>query len=291
MKINGQSEIGKIKSILLKHPQDAYLNQDNINSQWQNLNYPAIPDLDRALEEYDKFVGLIKREAEEVYFLPENNNTGLDSIYVHDPLVITKKGAILCNMGKDARRGEGPACREYLNEIGVPILGEITGNGRLEGGDIVWLDEKTLVVGEGYRTNAEGISQLKELTFDLVDKFITVPLPHWNGPGDVLHLMSMISPIDDNLAVVYSRQMPVVFREYLLNRGMKLIEVSDLEYESMACNILAIAPRKCIILSGNGWTKKKLEDEGVAVFEYDGHEISRKGAGGPTCLTRPLLRE
>lgn len=291
MNIVGQSEIGKIKNILLKHPKNAYLNQGNIDYQWKKLNYTQPPDYNKALSEYDKFVELIKSEAEGIYYLPKHDKTALDSIYIRDPVVITKKGAILCNMGKDTRRGEPAACAEYLKTIGVPIFGEISGSGRLEGGDIVWLDEKTVAVGEGYRTNAEGIRQLKELVSNLVEDFVVVPLPHWKGPGDVLHLMSMISLIDYDLAVVYSRQMPVAFRQYLIDRGMKLIEVDDLEYDSMACNILTMSPRKCIMLSGNEWTKKKLENEGVVVYEYDGFEISRKGAGGPTCLTRPILRE
>ena len=119
---------------------------------------------------------------------------------------------------------------------------------------------------------------------------ISVPLPHWQGPDDVLHLMSFISPIDRDLAVVYSRLMPVPFREWLIARGIKLIEVPDSEYESMACNILAVAPRKCIMLAGNAQTKAMLENEDVKVWEYLGEEISLKGAGGPTCLTRPILR-
>jgi N-dimethylarginine dimethylaminohydrolase len=194
-------------------------------------------------------------------------------------------------MGKDGRKGEPGAAGTFLESIGVPILGAISGEGRLEGGDVVWLDERTLAIGEGYRTNAEGIRQLESLISDLVDELIVVPLPHWEGPGDVLHLMSMISPVSHDCAVVYSRMMPVIFRQRLLNRGMNLVEVSDEEYDSMACNILAIAPGRCLMLSGNPQTSRNLSEAGVEVTEYNGFEISRKGAGGPTCLTRPLLRQ
>jgi len=290
MKTNGQSETGEIKSILLKHPKDAFLSQGNIEQQWKILNYTACPDYAKALAEYDYFLGLLRTVADELHFLPEDDRTGPDSIYLHDPVVITKKGAILCDMGKAERHGEAEAVGRYLAEIGVPVIGEIGGEGCLEGGDIVWLDERTLAVGHGYRTNAEGIRQLKELTADLVDEFIVVPLPHWNGPNDVLHLMSMLSPIDNDLAVVYSRLMPVSFREYLLGRGMRLIEVPDSEYDSMACNILAVAPGKCIMIAGNPQTQMMLESIGIEVMTYVGAEISLKGAGGPTCLTRPLLR-
>ncbi len=290
MKSNCQSEVGKIERLLLKHPRDAFLNQENIKNQWEKLNYSGCPDFDPMLVEYDSFVDLLKRDVSEVHFLPQSGKTGLDSVYVHDPVIITEKGAILCSMGKQARRGESAAVAEYLAELDIEIVGAITGEGRLEGGDLLWLGERTLAVGLGYRTNEGGIRQLKELTEDIIDEFMVVPLPHWSGPGDVLHLMSLISPVDYDLAVVYSRLLPVPFRQWLIDRGMKLIEVPDSEFATMACNVLAVAPRKCIVLSGNPRTKRMLEDEGVEVREFKGDEICRKGAGGATCLTRPLLR-
>lgn len=291
MKIGSQSEVRPIRSILLKHPRDAWKSQANVDAQYQALNYLDRPDYEKAVSEYDQFIKLLSTESEEIHLLPFDDNTGLDSIYTHDPVIITEAGAILCNMGKDARRGEPAAVGAFLKSNGVPILGAISGEGRLEGGDVVWLDEHTLAVGEGYRTNAEGIRQLRSLTKNLVDEFIVVPLPHWEGPGDVLHLMSMISPVSYDCAVVYSRMMPVIFRQRLLDRGMNLVEVPDNEYDSMACNILATAPGRCLMLSGNPQTSRNLSEAGVEVTEYDGSEISRKGAGGPTCLTRPLLRQ
>jgi N-dimethylarginine dimethylaminohydrolase len=161
----------------------------------------------------------------------------------------------------------------------------------LEGGDVVWVDERTLAVGRGYRTNDEGLRQLRELTADIVDEIVVVALPHWNGPADVLHLMSFLSPIDHDLALVYSRLMPVPFREWLLARGNRLVEVPDEEYDTMACNVLAVAPRKCIMLEGNPRTRELLEAEGVEVRVFGGAEICAKGAGGPTCLTCPILHE
>jgi len=291
MKFGCQSEVDQIKTFLLKHPKDAFMSQEYIQSQWKELNYLASPDYDKALKEYDNFVEYLKKSISEIYYLPQNDKTGLDSIYVHDPVIITNKGAILCNMGKEKRRAEPQAAGEFLLELGIPILGVITGEGKLEGGDVVWIDERTLAVGLGYRTNEEGIRQLKELTRDFVDEFVVVPLPHWKGPGDVLHLMSLISPIDHDLAVVYSRLLPVPFREWLLRRGIQLLDIPDSEFETMACNILAVFPRKCIMISGNPQTKQMLEDKGIEIWEYGGEEISMKGAGGPTCLTRPLLRE
>jgi len=193
-------------------------------------------------------------------------------------------------MGKKARLPEPQAVGTYFESIGVPILGQIEAPGTLEGGDVVWVDERTVAVGEGYRSNAEGIRQFKKLLGGLVDEVIPVPLPHWTGPGDCLHLMSNISPIDHDLYLVYSRLLPVPFREYLIHRKIELIEVPDEEYESMACNVLAVAPRKVIMIDGNPITKERLEIKGVKVHTYNGAEISIKGAGGPTCLTRPFWR-
>ena len=193
-------------------------------------------------------------------------------------------------MGKKERQSEPEAIASYFNSINIPILGQIKSPGTLEGGDVVWIDERILAVGEGYRTNAEGINQFKSLLKNDVDKVITVPLPHWTGPADCLHLMSNVSPIDHDLYLVYSRLLPVSFREYLLGRGIKLVEVPDGEYDSMGCNVLAIAPRKVIMMNKNPITQKRLEAENVDVHTYDGSEISIKGSGGPTCLTRPFMR-
>jgi len=290
MNYGSQSETSKIDSILLKHPKDAFRSQDYIIANWKNLNYKGCPDYKTAVEEFEYFVELLKKEVSNIYYLPQDNNTGLDSIYTHDPALITKKGAVLCNMGKEQRQWEPSLMGKYLDDMGIPVLGSITGEGRLEGGDIVWLDEQTIAVGIAYRSNEEGVRQLRELTSGMVEEIISVPLPHWNGKEDCLHLMSIISPVDEDLAVVYSRLMPVFFREYLISRGMRMIEVPDSEYDSMGCNVLSIAPRKCIVLSDNPMTRQMLENEGVKVFEFKGRNLCHKGGGGPTCLTRPILR-
>jgi N-dimethylarginine dimethylaminohydrolase len=154
---------------------------------------------------------------------------------------------------------------------------------------VVWLDARTLLVGRGYRTNAEGIRQLRELLGDAVD-VIDVPLPHWRGEGDVMHLMSLLSPVDRDVAVVYSPLLPIPFRKLLLGRGYRLVEVPHEEFDSIGCNVLALGPRRCVMLAGNPQTRAALERAGVEVIEYTGNEISVKGAGGPTCLTRPIVR-
>ena len=282
--------VGSLKRVLIKHPKDAYQSQAKINEQSRQLNYIGAPDYNKAIIDYERLVDFLKSSSIQIDYLPKDNITSLDSIYTHDPCVVTNGGIILCNMGKDLRIPESTSIASFFKSIGVPILGQIEAPGTLEGGDVVWINERTVAVGEGYRTNAEGIHQFKTLLKNHVDKVISVPLPHWTGKEDCLHLMSNVSPIDNDLYLVYSRLLPVSFRQYLLELQIQLIEVPDEEYASMGCNVLAVAPRKVIMINGNPITKLRLETEGVEVHTYDGSEISIKGAGGPTCLTRPYLR-
>jgi arginine deiminase len=283
-----QSMYAPIRRMVLKHPRQAFISQTNLEAQWQSLFYFDCPNFENSLAEYEKFAGIL--EQFEIHYAPVDESTSLDSIYTHDPLVISNRGAVLCNMGKAARAPEPVAAEKYLAEMGVPVLGKITGDGKLEGGDVLWVGERTLAVGQGFRTNAEGLRQLYELLDDAVDEIMPVPLPYWTGPQDCLHLLSFISIVDEDLAVVYSRLMPVPFREWLVERGFQFVEVPDEEYDSLGCNVLAVAPRKCVMLAGNPITKKRLEEAGAQVWTYEGNDISFKGTGGPTCLTRPIWR-
>ncbi len=285
-----QSETGAITRILLKHPREAFRGAGTISQQWRALNFTSAPDITAAIAEYDRFVSAVDARGVSVHFLPESDVTTLDSIYVRDASVVCDRGAILCRMGKPAREGESGAQAAAFRAMGYPIVGAIVAPGRLEGGDVLWLDQRTVVVGRGYRTNDAGIAQLRTLLGDDIDQLIGVPLPHWRGSTDVFHLMSIISPIDHDLAVVYSPLMPVPFREFLLDRGISLVEVTDEEFATMGANVLAIAPRRALMLTGNPMSRRRLEAAGVEVIEYDGDNISMRGGGGPTCLTRPLLR-
>lgn len=290
MKTGAQSDVGPLQSVVLKHVRDAFVDQAVIDEQWRDLGYLERPDLERALAEYDAFAGLLQRSGVDVYFLPRDERTGLDSVYARDSTVVSDRGVILCNMGKQQRRGEPAAAADAFRTLGIPVHGSIQGEGLLEGGDVVWLAPDALAVGRGYRTNDEGIRQLRELLGDCIRELVVVPLPHWRGPGDVFHLMSVLSPLDLDLALVYSPLLPVPFREALLQRGIELVEVADEEFEAMAGNVLALAPRRCLMMQGNPITRGRLEEAGVQVETYAGREISAKGGGGPTCLTRPLLR-
>ncbi|HMQ62942.1 MAG TPA: arginine deiminase family protein, partial [Flavilitoribacter sp.] len=185
---------------------------------------------------------------------------------------------------------EPAAERLAFDRLGIPILGEIQAPGTLEGGDVAWLDSGTLAVGYSYRTNPAGIAQLEGLLRPFGIEILRADLPHYKGPGDVFHLMSIFSPVADDLAVAYSPLMPVAFRNELIRRGMRLVEVPDEEFDSMGCNVLALAPRTCLMVAGNPKTRAALEAEGCRVVTYLGEEISVKGGGGPTCLTRPIAR-
>ena len=285
-----QSETGAIQNLILKHARDAFRSQAAVDEQWQGLNYCGCPDFARAEAEYERFAARLRDSGITLHYLPADAATGMDSLYTRDAAVVSDRGIILCNMGKAARRSEPEAQEKLYRSLGLQICGKICGEGTLEGGDVVWLDERTIAVGRGYRTNDEGIRQLRELLSDCIDELVVVPLPHWRGPSDVFHLMSMISPLDRDLALVYSPLLPVPFREKLVERGIRLVEVAEDEFDSMGGNVLALSPRRCLMLSGNPLTRGRLEAVGVEVLEYSGPEISAKGCGGPTCLTRPLLR-
>jgi len=285
-----QSEIGAMRRVLLRHPREAWEGDARIGREWRALRYASAPVHAAAVDEYDRFVDLLERLGAATVFAPAGPELGLDSIYVRDAAVMSERGAVLCSMGKAARRDEPQALAPTLDGLAIPVLGRIDGAGRLEGGDVVWLDRRTLVVGRGYRTNDDGVAQLRGLLGDTLDELLVVPLPHHRGPDDVFHLMSILSPVDRDLAVVYSPLMPVPLRERLLERGVELVEVPPEEFDTLGCNVLAVAPRRCVMVSGNPLTRARLERAGAEVFEFAGGEICAKGAGGPTCLTRPLER-
>jgi len=285
-----RSEVGTIERLVLKHARDAFGSPDAIARQWRALNFAAAPDFDAACREYDVFAERLVDLGAEILWLPPDPETGLDSIYVRDASVVTPGGLMLSAMGKAGRVGEPSAQARAFTRRGVPMSGRIDPPGCLEGGDVVWLDDRSVLVGLGYRTNEQGVSQFRRLLEGEIDTCAAVPLPHWRGPDDVFHLMSILSPVDRDLAVAYSPLMPVPCRRLLLARGFRLVEVPDEEFASMGANVLAIGPRRVLMLEGNPTTRQRLERAGADVQTYSGREISAKGGGGPTCLTRPIAR-
>jgi N-dimethylarginine dimethylaminohydrolase len=243
------------------------------------------------LNEYAQFEKIIDSTGTEISYFTNNSSVTMDSIYCRDASIATDYGIVLCNMGKEWRVKEPEAAALIYKEKDQKILGKINPPGTLEGGDVAWLDNATLAVGRTYRTNDSGIDQLRSLLEPRGVRIITVDLPHYRGQEDVFHLMSILSPVDKDLFVVYSPLMPITFRKLLLAMNYELVEVPDAEFESMGCNVLALGPRDCVMVAGNPITQSRLEKAGATVRTYIGSEISIKGGGGPTCLTRPMVRE
>ncbi len=281
------NEYGDLRRLILRHARKAYRSQAHLDAWWQRLNYPANVDFNAALAEYDSFAQIISDHGAEIIWLDDDDRLTPDSIYVRDSAVASPDGLVLCQMGKPERQGEVECLRD---DERLSIAGEITQPGLLEGGDLVWFDAGHLAVADAYRSNGAAAAQLVDL-FDGAVDVGSIALPHYKGPGDVFHLMSIISPLDADLALVFSELMPVPFRNWLLEAGITLVEVPAAEFESMACNVFALAPRKCLMLAGNPETRRRLEAAGCEVVTYQGREISQKGCGGPTCLTRPLERD
>jgi dimethylargininase len=278
----GQSMTATLRRVLVRPPRA----EDRV--AWRAYGWRAEPDPVRATEEHEAFRALLAGADVEVVLAQTPIGLCPDQIYVHDPALVSDRGAVLLRPGKEGRRIEVDAMRADVVEAGLPIAAALEPPALAEGGDLIWLDERTLLVGRGYRTNDEGVQALADALPDV--EIVVFDLPHLRGRSEVLHLMSLLSLLDDDLAVAYPPLMPVRLVELLERRGVELVEVPDEEFESMGPNVLALAPRVALALEGNGETRRRLERAGVDVTVYSGDEISRKGDGGPTCLTRPLLR-
>ena len=255
---------------------------------WRAYAWRDEPDPGEAAAEHEAFRALLAESGAEVVLAETPHGPDPDAIYVYDPAIVADSGAILLRPGKEGRRGEPAAMGADFVEAGVPIAGQLDAPALAEGGDTVWLDDRTLLVGRGYRTNDAGIAALGEL-LPGVD-VVAFDLPYYHGAGEVLHLMSFLSPLDVDLAAVYLPLMPVRLVEILRERGIQFVEVPDEEFETMGPNVLALGPRVALALEGNDETRRRMEAAGVDVRVYKGDHISRLGDGGPTCLTRPLLR-
>lgn len=276
-----RSMTAPLKRVLVRAPQPADA------ARWREYGWRSAPDPGRAAEEHEAFRALLESAGAEV-ILAEGEPGNPDAIYAYDPVLVGESGAVLLRPGKDERLGEPAALERDLERAGVPVAGRIEAPGTIDGGDTLWLERETLLVGRGYRTNAAGVEQLGRAFPDA--DVLTYDLPHWNGRGEVMHLMSLISPLDDDLALVYPRLAPTRLLELLEERGIETVQVPDEEFETMGPNVLALGPRLALALEGNDETRRRMEAAGVEVLTYRGDEISRKGDGGPTCLTRPILR-
>jgi len=277
--------IEPLRRVLVKRPGPAFAVESP--ERW---NYTASPDLEAAGREHDSLVRILLDSGAEVLPHEEPQPERADAIFVFDPALVTDRGAVILRMGKELRRGEEAAMARRFAELEIPILYTLQGEALAEGGDLLWIDRHTLAAGSGFRTNAEGIRQLGHALRAQGVEVLTVELPYFQGPACCLHLLSLISIVDEQLAVIYPRLLSTPFWKALRERGFRFVEVPDEEFPTMGPNVLALAPGRCLMLEGNPVTRKRLEAAGCEVLTYRGDEISLKAEGGATCLTRPLLR-
>jgi len=276
-----------LRRVVGRRPDEAMAAADP--ARW---HYTAPIDLEAARAAHDQFVAALRAWDVEVIFHDEPLPEHADAVFVFDPALVTDAGAVLLSMGKALRRGEEEALGRCLERNGVPVVGRVTGEGRVEGGDTLWLDHDTLAVGRGFRTNLEGVRQLRALLGPMGVTVLDYDLPYFTGPEACLHLLSLISPVDVGLAVAYPRLMPTAFWAELQRRGVRLLEAPEDEFlRTQATNVLAVAPRKVVMLDGNPVTRRLLEEAGCEVAVFPGEALSFKAEGGPTCLTRPVLRD
>lgn len=279
------SMVAPLKRVVVKRP-DQHFAVDG-PEKW---HYTAKPNLEQAQRDHDTFTNILKQHDIEVIYHDEEQVGRADAIFVYDPVFVTPFGSMILQVGKELRRGEEEPLGKKLESIGVPILGKLTGSARAEGGDMFWLDEETLAIGIGFRTNQEGVNQIKDMLEPKGIKVLTTELPYGDGPVACLHLMSLISLVDEDMAVVYPKMMGTAFWQELEIRNFKFIAVSDQEFMTQATNVLTLSPKVVIMPERNPETKLKLEQQGCTVHTYPSDEITFKAEGGPTCLTRPVLR-
>jgi dimethylargininase len=278
----GQNMTRTLRRVLVRPPRAAGF------ATWREYGWRSAPDVAKLAEEHEAFCDALGAGGAEVLLAANSLPTDPDAIYVFDPAIVADSGAIVLRPGKEGRLVEMDAIAADFEHAGVPIAARLDAPAAADGGDTIWLDESTLIVGRGYRTNDDGIHALQTALPGV--EVLAFDLPHLHGSEVVLHLLSLLSPVDDDLVVAYLPLLPVRLVQLLQEREIRIVEVPDEEFETMGPNVLALAPRVALALEGNVETRKRLEQAGVNVSVYRGNEISRKGDGGPTCLTRPLLR-
>ena len=282
--------VGALKRVLVCSPRSARWDQPECVSRWQELGFGHAPDFDKAEAQYALLLRELEAIGAEVIDLPSSSDLSLDAAYAHDASLATDCGLILMRPGKANRVGEGRHQGRCAAELGIPIAGEINSPGTTEAGDIVWLDAKTLLIGLGYRTNKAGIEQIRGVLAPKGVEVISAPLPYGPGPSACLHLMSLVSLLDEKTALVDLPWLAVETVELLRSRGFKFIEIDYSERETLACNVLALGNGRLLAIEENRRTNDRLRESGFDVRTFPGSEICINGSGGPTCLTRPLLR-
>ena len=290
IRFNGHSMVDPLQRVLVCSPKKAGWDRSESVSRWRELGFHHAPDFSQAQAAHDKLCRELDVAGAEILELDSADELSLDAAYTHDASLPTDFGLILMRMGKSNRLVEARQHGALAAKIGMPILGEISAPGTAEAGDIVWLDAKTLLIGRGYRTNGEGIGQITTLLGPKGVRVVSAPLPHGSGPDVCLHLMSLMSLLDEHMVLVDLAWLAVETIELLGERGFQLIEIDSSERETLACNVLALGQKRLLSLEENRKTNERLRRAGFDVRTFPGMELCINGGGGPTCLTRPLLR-
>lgn len=286
---NGHSMVGRLRRVMVCSPRNAGWDDPRGVARWQELGFLHAPDVAVAQSQHDALCRILENTGAEVVRMAVSSSLTIDAVYAHDASLPTDFGLILMHPGKANRVAEARSQRDFLAALGMGTLGEVTGN--CEAGDIVWLDPRTLLVGHGYRTDPAGIAQIRDMLKPHGVDVLTAPLPYGPGPSACLHLMSLISLLDENTALVDLPWLAVQTVELLKSRGYRFVEINYSERETLACNVLSLGEKKLVAIEANTKTNQRLREAGFEVFTFPGSEICINGSGGPTCLTRPLLRD
>jgi N-dimethylarginine dimethylaminohydrolase len=290
IQFNGHSMVGPLQRVAVCSPRIAGWNQPERAARWRDLGFRHAPDFAQAQAQHDALCYEIVAAGAEVIELPPAPDLSLDAVYAHDASFATDFGLIVMRPGKPNRLTEGRHHGSFCVRLGIPTLAKIVSPGTAEAGDIVWLDAKTLLIGRSYRTNAAGILQMRELLAPKGVQVLHVPLPHGFGPSTCLHLMSLMSMLDERTVLVDLAWLAVETVELLQSRGFDFIEIDASERDTLACNVLALGKKRLLALEENRKTNERLRRAGFDVRTFPGSELCINGGGGPTCLTRPLLR-
>ena len=282
---------GELQRVMVCPPVNAGWDVSGKAAAWRELGFQHAPDCEEAQSQHKILCGLLSEAGAEVVCLPATESLTLDAVYAHDASLATDYGLVLMNPGKKNRVAEARAHANFCGQMGIPVFGDISLPGASESGDIVWLDSRTLLIGDGYRTNRAGIEQIRALLSPKNVEVLSAPLPYGPGPSACLHLMSLMSMLDEQTILVDLPRLAVETVELLKGRGFRLLQIDYSERDSLACNVLALGNKRLIAIEENAKTNQRMRDAGFEVRTFPGSEICINGAGGPTCLTRPLLRK
>lgn len=276
--------------VLVCSPRSAGWNRQESITRWRELGFLYQPEFSIAQNQHQQLCRELEAAGAEVIHLRDSEKLSLDAVYTHDASLPTDHGLILMHPGKSSRVPEAQAHREFCLGLGIPVFGVITPPGKTEAGDMAWLDSRTLLIGHGYRTNAAGIEQMRQLLARAGVEVIGAPLPHGPGPKACLHLMSLLSLLDEQTILVDLPRLAVETVELLRARGFEFVAIDESERETLACNVLSLGRKRLLALEENKNTNQNLRQVGFDVRTFPGAELAINGGGGPTCLTRPLLR-